>query len=130
MSEKSLDKHNRWRSRTVSFRMSPEEDEHLDTLVRLSGLTKQDYIIQRLLEGSVVVQGNIRVFKALKDQLAQVLTQLVQILVHCTAGLDPLQLRKHLGQLILQSLEHPDVSLDHNAAFQQPPDDVVLFGKA
>ena len=35
---------NRWRSKTVSFRMSPEEDALLDSMVRLSGMTKQDYI--------------------------------------------------------------------------------------
>ena len=37
---------NRWRNRTVSFRMSPEEDVLLDSMVRLSGMTKQDYISQ------------------------------------------------------------------------------------
>ena len=100
MSEKSLDKHNRWRSRTVSFRMSPEEDEHLDTLVRLSGLTKQDYIIQRLLERSVVVQGNIRVFKALKDQLAQVLTQLERIRSGGTVDEDLLDTIRFAGAIL------------------------------
>ena len=46
MSAKSLDSKGRWRSRTVSFRMSPEEDTQLETFARLSGLTKQDYIIR------------------------------------------------------------------------------------
>ena len=45
MSAKCLDKQGRWRNKTVSFRVSPEEDELLETAVRLSGLTKQDYII-------------------------------------------------------------------------------------
>lgn len=35
---------NRWRSKTVSFCMSPEEDALLDSMVRLSGMTKQDYL--------------------------------------------------------------------------------------
>ena len=48
MSAKNLDKHNRWRSKTVAFRMSPEEADMLDEFVKLSGLTKQDYIIRRL----------------------------------------------------------------------------------
>ena len=76
MTAKNLDKYKRWRSRTVAFRMSPEEDEHLEVLVKLTGLTKQDYIIQRLLERDVVVQGNIRAFKALRDQMEEILTQL------------------------------------------------------
>ena len=44
MSAKNLDNHNRWRNKTVAFRVSPEEDEQLEIAVRLSGLTKQDYI--------------------------------------------------------------------------------------
>ena len=60
----------------VAFRMSPEEDAQLETAVKLSGLTKQDYIIRKLLDKEVVVQGNPRVYKALRDQLAAVLTEL------------------------------------------------------
>lgn len=60
----------------VAFRMSPEEDAQLETAVKLSGLTKQDYIIRKLLDKEVVVQGNPRVYKALRDQLATVLAEL------------------------------------------------------
>ena len=34
--------------------MSPEEDALLDSMVRLSGMTKQDYIIARLLKFDTV----------------------------------------------------------------------------
>ena len=79
MSAKNLDNHNRWRNKTVAFRVSPEEDEQLEIAVRLSGLTKQDYITQRLLCRDVVVQGNPKVYKALRDQLAAVLGELRRI---------------------------------------------------
>ena len=79
MSAKNTDKHKRWRSRTISFRMSPEESEQLNIAVKLSGLTKQDYVCNRCLDRSIVVQGNPRVYKALKDQLGQVLAELQQI---------------------------------------------------
>ena len=79
MSHKNLDKNNRWRSKTVAFRVSPEESALLDTAVCLSGLTKQDYITDRLLCRAVVVQGNPKVYKALRDQLAAVLDQLRRI---------------------------------------------------
>ena len=59
--------------------MSPEEDKQLETYVKLSGLTKQDYITRRLLEREVIVQGNPRVFKALREQLADVLEELRRI---------------------------------------------------
>lgn len=79
MSAKNLDTHNRWRNKTVAFRVSPEENEQIDAAVRLSGLTKQDYITRRLLDRAVVVQGNPRVYKALRDQLAAVLKELRRI---------------------------------------------------
>ena len=76
MSLKSRDNHNRWRNKTVAFRVSPEEDAQIETFVKLSGLTKQDYITRRLTGKDVVVQGNPRVYKALRDQLAAVLNEL------------------------------------------------------
>ncbi len=79
MSAKNLDNHNRWRSKTIAFRVSPEENEQIEIAVRLSGLTKQDYITRRLLDRAVVVQGNPRVYKALRDQLAAVLKELRRI---------------------------------------------------
>jgi len=79
MSAKNLDNHNRWRNKTVAFRVSPEEDEQIETAVRLSGLTKQDYITRRLLCRDVVVQGNPRVYKALRNELAAVLAELRRI---------------------------------------------------
>lgn len=79
MSAKNLDNKGRFRSRTIGFRVSPEEDAQINVAVSLSGLTKQDYIVKRLLCRDVVVQGNPRVYKALKDQLASVLAQLERI---------------------------------------------------
>lgn len=79
MSAKNNDKKNRWRSKIISFRTSPEEANQIDALVRLSGLNKQDYIISRLAGRDVVVQGNPRVYKALRDQLAAVLSELRRI---------------------------------------------------
>ena len=79
MSAKNLDNHNRWRNKTIAFRVSPEENEQIEIAVRLSGLTKQDYITRRLLDRAVVVQGNPRVYKVLRDQLAVVLNELCRI---------------------------------------------------
>ena len=79
MSLKNRDEHNRWRNKTVAFRVSPEEDKQIETYVRLSGITKQDYITRRLTHRDIVVQGNPRVFKALRNQLADVLSELQRI---------------------------------------------------
>ncbi|CAB1247583.1 conserved protein of unknown function [Ruminococcaceae bacterium BL-4] len=79
MSLKNRDEKGRWRNKTVAFRVSPEEDEQIEIDVRLSGLTKQDYIIRRLQNRDVVVVGNPRVYKALRNQLAATLAELQRI---------------------------------------------------
>ena len=76
MSAKSLDPKGRFRGKIVSFRCSEEENAALDVAVQLSGLTKQDYIISRVLEREITVQPNPRVYKALKDRLESVLAEL------------------------------------------------------
>ena len=77
--EKSLDAKGRWRNRNVGFRVSGEEAKLLDDLVELSGLAKQDYILRRLLNREVVVQGNPKVFKALKNQMTQIYEELKRL---------------------------------------------------
>ena len=79
MSAKNLDSKNRWRCKTIAFRMSPEEAAQLDEAVRLSGITKQDYITKKLLDREVVVQPSPRVYKALRDKLGEVLDELKSI---------------------------------------------------
>ena len=55
MSEKRMDKKNRWRNVVVAFRMSPEEADELNTQVALSGLSKQDYLIKCCLQHEIKV---------------------------------------------------------------------------
>lgn len=76
MSAKNRDEHNRWRNKTVAFRMSPEESNELDMRVKLWGLTKQDYLINRALQRDIVVVGNPKVYVALKKKLEEVLIEL------------------------------------------------------
>lgn len=79
MSAKNRDNKNRWRNITVGFRVSPEENELINKAVALSGLPKQEYCYRRCLNQDVVVQGNPRVYKALKQELAAVLAELQRI---------------------------------------------------
>ena len=48
-------------------------------MVALSGLTKQEYIIRRLTCRDVVVQGNPRVYKALKNLMAAIHEELKRL---------------------------------------------------
>ena len=77
--ERTLDYKGRWRTHTVAFRVSDEESKLLNDLVALSGLTKQDYITRRLLCRDVVVQGNPRVYKALRNQMVAIYEELKRL---------------------------------------------------
>lgn len=77
--DKRLDHQGRRRNKVVAFRVSQEESKLIDRMVRLSGLTKQDYIIRRLQCQDIVVQGNPRVYKALRDQMLQIYQELKRI---------------------------------------------------
>ena len=79
MSAKNRDEHNRWRNITVGFRVSPEENEQINAAVALSGLPKQEYGYRKCLNRDIVVQGNPRVYKALRNQLAAVLDELKEL---------------------------------------------------
>lgn len=79
MSVKCNDRQGRWRNRTVAFRASDAEVRELDALVALSGLSKQDYIMSRLLERDVVVVPSSRVQRALEDVSRDILIELRRI---------------------------------------------------
>lgn len=79
MSVRCNDRHGRWRSRTVAFRASDEEVRQLDAPVALSGLSKQDYIMSRLLEREVVVVLSSRVQRALEEVSRNILIELRRI---------------------------------------------------
>ena len=81
MSAKNVDRHNRFRSITVGFRVSPEEQEELNRAVALSGLPKQEYCYRKCTGREVVVQPNPRVHKALKTQMAAILAELERLAV-------------------------------------------------
>lgn len=77
--EKNLDYKGRRRNKTVAFHVSPEEGKQIDECVKFSGLTKQDYITRRLLCRDIVVQGNTRVYKALRNKMAEIYEELKRL---------------------------------------------------
>ena len=83
MSLKNRDEHNRWRSKTVAFRASPEEDAQIERYVQLSGLTKQDYITRRLTHKDVVVLLELQRIEtggAVNDELLDLIEMIADIL--------------------------------------------------
>lgn len=57
---------------TVGFRMSPQESDLLSRMVAISGLTKQDYIISKVLNREVHVIPNVRAQKRLEENMLYV----------------------------------------------------------
>ena len=59
MSQKVYDNKNRWRSKVVAFRVSPEEWDELEDKIKLCGYgTKQDYILDCLYNSEIKAMGN------------------------------------------------------------------------
>ena len=79
MSAKNGNNKNRWRNIPLGFGLWPEENERINRVVAFSGLPRREYCCRRCLNRDVVVQGNPRVYKALKQELAAVLAELQRI---------------------------------------------------
>jgi hypothetical protein len=105
-----MDKQGRWRSVTVAFRLSPEEDMLIESAVRVSGLTKQDYIIRKLTDREVVVQGNPKVYRGLLLEMRAILDELRRILEGQTVNEDLLT-RIDLITSVMIGMQKEDGSL-------------------
>jgi len=79
LSERNLDRDGRFRNRTVAFRMSDAEADRLNQLVALSGLTKQDYITQCLLERKIVVKPSFRVYQKVHREVFKIYDELERL---------------------------------------------------
>lgn len=79
MSAKNLDSKQRWRSVSVGFRVSPQEAYHIDMLVKTSGLTKQEYIIKRLMCEDIIIFPNSRIQKILCQYLTELTEELKRV---------------------------------------------------
>ena len=69
----------RKRSVAIAFRIMPEDNRKINEMVKLSGLTKQDYLRNNMLHQQIVVQGNPRVFKALGGKMDEIISELKRI---------------------------------------------------
>lgn len=79
MSAKARDGQGRWRCKTIGVRVSPEENAEINALAALSGVKKQDYCINRMLQRDVVVVGNPRVHKALKVNMERLCLEFTKL---------------------------------------------------
>lgn len=69
----------RERSVTVGFRMTPEQKRWLDRVAEESGMSKQDFIMARLCDEAITVVPNVRVYRALREHMVELLRELKRI---------------------------------------------------
>lgn len=101
MSAKKLDAKGRFRGYTTAFRMSFEEHEKLNKRVALSGLEKQEYMIQRALDKTIVVKGNMRTYKALRNQIDTLNDNLCRYIESdILIGYEELEMMKYIVELL------------------------------
>lgn len=79
MSRKNNDQKGRFRDLTIAFRVSKKENEILERHVALTGLNKQDYLIANMLNQSLIVHGNPKVFRSFKNELGVIVAELKRI---------------------------------------------------
>ncbi len=79
MRSKAPDGAGRVRPVTIGFRVTREQNAEIDELVAISGMTKQDYIVSRLTERSIVVTPNARVQQALARHMDRIYAELRRI---------------------------------------------------
>ena len=76
MTKRTNDHKGHWRSKTVAFRISPEEAQSLDMMVAASGMLKQEYLAAKALDRTIMVRPNVRVQKHIIDCLDDLTSEL------------------------------------------------------
>lgn len=80
MSQKIKDDKNRWRSKSVGFRVSPEEWDVVNDKVRLCGYQKkQDYIMECITNHKITAKGNPLMLTQFRADLKKILAELERI---------------------------------------------------
>lgn len=69
----------RKRSKTITFWVTPAQAAEIDEMVKISGLTKQDYLTRRMLDQQVVIVPSSRVVRNLKDKSERIANKLDRI---------------------------------------------------
>lgn len=105
MSHKNRDEKNRWRSKTIAFRVSPEENEFINAYVAASGLTKQEFLTANMLNMKFTVRGSSRVYYGLKKDLGLVYGELSRLSVGQPVDKELIALTKYVAKIIANMKE-------------------------
>lgn len=110
MTEKKTDKKGRFRNKIVAVRVSVAESEMINRMVSISGMSKQDYIINKLTNKDIVVEGSIRTFNGIKTQLAYINEELERIGKINEEHEEVFELLKIITEILLKIQENQNIS--------------------
>ncbi|WP_299053184.1 mobilization protein [uncultured Eubacterium sp.] len=110
MTEKKTDKKGRFRNKIVAVRVSEAESEMINRMVSISGMSKQDYIINKLTNKDIVVEGSIRTFNGIKTQLAYINKELERIGKINEEHEEVFELLKIITEILLKIQENQNIS--------------------
>ena len=96
---------------TIAFRLSPEMNETVNMLVAASGMTKQDYIISKLLDHEINVMASPAVYQSLREEMREVCKQLNRLRKGENPSEHLLETCDLLGEIIL-GLRNDDTKAD------------------
>lgn len=96
----------RKRSKTMTFRCTPEEHKLICEMAAWSGMLRQDYIIAKLTDTEVEVRPSVSMQKALKDSMAE-LAKEVKLAASYGELSESLQQRIELVMRLFLALSEP-----------------------
>ena len=82
----------------------------INRMVSISGMSKQDYIINKLTNKDIVVEGSIRTFNGIKTQLAYINEELERIGKINEEHEEVFELLKIITEILLKIQENQNIS--------------------
>lgn len=86
---------------TVAFRVSEETNQTIDLLVAASGMTKQDYIVSKLMDREITVKACPSMYERLREELREVCRQLNRLRKNENPSEHLLETCDLLGEIVL-----------------------------
>ena len=115
--KRNLDGQGRLRSMTIAFRISPEENELVNERVRLSNMTKQDYITLCLLGREIIANPNPYAYNRLKEHLDRFILRFYEIHSIEDLSIDELDILEVVLSIIKTTKENKKtkIKINHDA---------------
>lgn len=114
MSARVKDEQGRFRNKIIAFRVSPEENEVLNAMVKITGHTKQDYLIACTTQNPIVVEGNSYVYRSLRRYLTAYINRFNEISTLDDLTLDEVIILENMLSIIIALKKNKKTQIKSN----------------